>query len=143
MNTHRQLLRIGSLALDLELDGEGALSGVHLPITVPADLDTTTLAEMIRQLGTYRLKFAGTPFLKKVWQRMAEIPWGSAMTYGELAEAVGSSGGSRAVGRACAINPLPLIIPCHRVLAHEGMGGFGFGPEWKAKLLELETEPQP
>jgi O-6-methylguanine DNA methyltransferase len=74
---------------------------------------------------------------------MLAIPWGSALTYGELAVAVGSPRATRAVGTACATNRLPLIIPCHRVLAADGPGGFSSGLEWKAKLLELETEPQP
>jgi methylated-DNA-[protein]-cysteine S-methyltransferase len=64
----------------------------------------------------------GTPFQRKVWQALREIPLGQVMTYGELAEQLGSS--PRAVGGACRNNPVPLIIPCHRVISKNGIGGF-------------------
>ena len=143
MKTTRRILHTGPLALELELDAEGRLHGVKLPKKVPADLDATVLAQAIAELRKYELAIDGPPFMQKVWKRMAKIPWGSALTYAELAAASGSPKAIRAAGHACATNPLPLIIPCHRVLASEGPGGFGFGPEWKAKLLELESEPQP
>jgi methylated-DNA-[protein]-cysteine S-methyltransferase len=64
----------------------------------------------------------GTPFQRRVWQALQEIPSGMTMTYGELAELVGS--GPRAVGNACRANPCPLIVPCHRVVGKTGLGGF-------------------
>jgi methylated-DNA-[protein]-cysteine S-methyltransferase len=60
---------------------------------------------------------AGTPFQRQVWQVLARIPYGRTMTYGDVATAIGCPGAARAVGRACGTNPLPLWIPCHRVVA--------------------------
>ncbi len=68
------------------------------------------------------LRHAGTPHQMKVWQALSAIPCGQAKTYGELAQQLSSS--PRAVGQACGSNPLPLIIPCHRVVAKNGAGGF-------------------
>jgi len=70
---------------------------------------------------------AGTPFRQRVWQALAAIPVGQTRTYGEIAAALGSS--PRAVGQAVGDNPIPIIIPCHRVLAADGLGGFMHGRE--------------
>lgn len=70
---------------------------------------------------------AGTPFQKLVWRAIAEIPPGKTMTYSALAQRVGS--GPRAVANACGANRLPLLIPCHRVVAKNGIGGFMQGAE--------------
>lgn len=67
----------------------------------------------------------GTAFQRRVWQKIAEIPFGQTRTYGEIARALNS--GARAVGTACGKNPLPVIIPCHRVVAAHGIGGFSGG----------------
>ena len=136
-------LRSGALVVSIELDPEGRLCGVTLPEAVPAGLDEAALSGMLSQLETYSLKLGNAPFHRAVWEEMLKIPWGEARTYGELATAAGSAGASRAVGQACAKNPLPLIVPCHRVLSETGAGGFAYGAEWKGKLLELETEPRP
>jgi methylated-DNA-[protein]-cysteine S-methyltransferase len=66
--------------------------------------------------------FDGTPFRQRVWQAIYEIPSGRTRTYGELARSIGSA--ARAVGSACGDNRLPLVIPCHRVVASSGIGGF-------------------
>jgi len=68
------------------------------------------------------LNTKGTPFQKKVWQALQKIPAGQVMTYGELARQLNTS--ARAVGNACRANPIPLVIPCHRVVAKSGLGGF-------------------
>ena len=83
----------------------------------------------------------GTPFQRRVWQALREIPYGRTITYGELARRVGAPGASRAVGSANGRNPFPLIIPCHRVVAAGGkLGGYsGGGPEVKQRLLEHEA----
>ena len=83
---------------------------------------------------------ATTPFDRRVLDAIAAIPYGATRTYGELAQAVGSPGAARAVGRACRRNPVPLLIACHRVVRTGGtLGGFGAGgPEVKARLLALE-----
>ncbi|MHB0986673.1 MAG: methylated-DNA--[protein]-cysteine S-methyltransferase [Sulfuricella sp.] len=64
----------------------------------------------------------GTPFQNRVWQALRRIPYGSTQSYGELARLLDSA--PRAVGQACGANPIPVIIPCHRVLARHGLGGF-------------------
>lgn len=133
----------GALTVQVTLDEEGRLTSVTLPKRIPDGLTAEDFANVLRQLEAYPLAIGGTPFLKKVWERMKKIPWGQALTYQELAAAAGSPKASRAVGQACARNPLPLIVPCHRVLANEGLGGFAYGSEWKATLLAFETEPRP
>jgi len=84
---------------------------------------------------------AGTPFQQAVWQQMQAIPYGEARTYGEIARWLRSA--ARAVGFACGRNPIPIIIPCHRVVAAGGLGGFSGagGVETKHWLLELEGWP--
>lgn len=136
-------VRSGALAVGIEVDERGRLCSVSLPKRLPAGMDTTALADVISQLERYELALNGTHFQIKVWKAMRKIPWGSALTYGELAVKAGSPKAVRAVGQACGRNPLPLVIPCHRVLAASGIGGFASGLDWKAKLLEFETEPRP
>jgi methylated-DNA-[protein]-cysteine S-methyltransferase len=81
----------------------------------------------------------GTPFQKKVRAELCKIPFGSTVSYGELAVRAGFPGAARAVGRVMATNPLPLLIPCHRVIGSGGeLCGFGGGLELKRKLLEHE-----
>ena len=84
------------------------------------------------------MHLTGTNFQKKVWEEMARIPYGEAVSYGELAHRVGCRA-YRAVGQACHRNPLPLIVPCHRVIASGGrLGGFGGGEDIKRLLLRFE-----
>ena len=80
----------------------------------------------------------GTKFQQRVWSMMEQIPHGKTITYGEIAKALGSS--ARAVGMACGANPIPVIIPCHRVVAANDMGGYSGdgGVETKKALLHLE-----
>jgi methylated-DNA-[protein]-cysteine S-methyltransferase len=94
-----------------------------------------------RTLRTFDLPLAarGTDFQKSVWRMMREIPYGETATYGGMAAALGS--GPRAVGMACGRNPIPIIVPCHRVLGSGGKeGGFsgGQGLPTKRQLLALE-----
>lgn len=80
-----------------------------------------------------------TPFQRRVWQAARLIPYGETRTYTWLAAQVGNSSAARAVGQALGRNPLPIIIPCHRVLASNGgLGGFSGGVEMKRLLLTLE-----
>jgi len=81
---------------------------------------------------------AGTPFQQSVWHHISAIPYGSCITYRSLAESAGSHKAARAVGMACGTNPLSLIIPCHRVIAQNGLGGFAGGVGIKKSLLALE-----
>jgi methylated-DNA-[protein]-cysteine S-methyltransferase len=132
-------LRAGPLAVTVTLAGE-TLRRVVLPRRIPDDLEATHLARLLEQMSQFHLDFRETPpFHRKVWEQLRRIPWGSARTYQEIARAAASPRASRAVGQACAANRLPLIIPCHRVVAQAGLGGFAFGLPWKRKLLELEA----
>ena len=111
--------------------------------------DAKALSEAAEQLEAYfcgrlrrfELQLApdGTPFQRRVWAALAEIPFGQTRTYAEIAAQVGSLKGSRAVGGANRANPLPLIVPCHRVIASGStLGGYLWGLELKAKLLRHE-----
>jgi O-6-methylguanine DNA methyltransferase len=81
----------------------------------------------------------GTAFQQAVWQAMSHIPTGQVQTYGELAAAIGKPKAVRAVGAACGANPIPVLIPCHRVIAAHGkLGGFSSGLHWKRRLLASE-----
>lgn len=81
----------------------------------------------------------GTPFQRRVWSALADIPWGETRNYGELAAAIGRPGAARAVGGANGRNPLPIVLPCHRVIGADGsLTGFGGGLPVKRRLLVLE-----
>lgn len=80
----------------------------------------------------------GTDFQREVWQTMSRIPYGKVVTYGQLAAAMGRPEAVRAVANAVGKNPLPILLPCHRVVAAKGLGGFSAGLEAKRKLLALE-----
>ncbi len=83
--------------------------------------------------------YEATQFQKEVWQTARKIPYGETRSYGWIAKQIGRPRASRAVGSAMASNPLPLIVPCHRVIAGGGkIGGFSSGLEWKRRLLSLE-----
>jgi O-6-methylguanine DNA methyltransferase len=86
------------------------------------------------------LDWAGkTEFQKSVWQAMLKIPFGKTKSYGEIAAAIGKPRAVRAVGGACGANPIPVLVPCHRVLAaNNKIGGFSSGLGWKSSLLERE-----
>ncbi len=81
----------------------------------------------------------GTQFQREVWSELSRIPYGETITYGELARRVGRPKGFRAVGQANGRNPLPIVVPCHRVLASGGLGGYAGGLPMKLALLELES----
>ncbi len=88
-----------------------------------------------------RLRLAGTPFQQRVWQELREIPYGTAISYVELARRIGQPAASRAVGGANGRNPISIIVPCHRVIAADGgLGGYGGGLDRKRWLLEHEAE---
>ena len=81
----------------------------------------------------------GTPFQLEVWRRLCDIPYGETISYGELAGRIGNPKASRAVGLANGSNPIPIVIPCHRVIGSNGkLTGYGGGLPIKEKLLALE-----
>ena len=93
------------------------------------------------QLRCFSLPLApeGTLFQQKVWRALLEIPYGETRSYGEIAKAIGSPRASRAVGRANHQNPLPILIPCHRVIGADGsLTGYGGGLTIKEQLLKIE-----
>ncbi|MFO1464062.1 MAG: methylated-DNA--[protein]-cysteine S-methyltransferase [bacterium] len=85
------------------------------------------------------LASAGTPFQQKVWAELRRIPFGETLSYAELARRLGDPGAVRAVARANALNPIAILIPCHRVIGSDGsLTGYAAGLERKARLLVLE-----
>ena len=85
------------------------------------------------------LEIFGTDFQKKVWNELRKIPYGETISYGKLANRMGDKNLMRAVAAANGANPIPIIIPCHRVIgAHGSLTGYGGGLDVKQKLLELE-----
>jgi methylated-DNA-[protein]-cysteine S-methyltransferase len=134
------------------LIGEGeTLVGLTLPGQALPDLterETPVLREARRQLEAYfagrlrvfdlPLRLEGTPFRLRVWEQLRQIPYGQVISYGELARRVGKPTAARAVGGANHHNPIPIIIPCHRVVAADGLGGYGGGTPLKRTLLALE-----
>ena len=103
----------------------------------------------IRQLKAYfagelrefdlPLQMEGTPFQITVWRALRDIPYGETISYGELARRIGNPKGSRAVGLANGANPIPIVVPCHRVIGSNGkLTGFGGGLPTKERLLALE-----
>ena len=135
-------------------DGEGNISGVYFPcsnLPIAEDRETEIIIEAISQIREYfsgrRKKFElplvyqGTEFQESVWSALSEISYGETVTYSELAEKLGNLRSSRAAGTACGKNPIPIIIPCHRVVQSSGgMGMYAGGKALKKKLLDLEAE---
>lgn len=92
-----------------------------------------------RRKFTVPLDLQGTPFQLQVWQTLRRIPFGKAVSYGEEARMLGKPKAARAVGSANGRNPIPIIVPCHRVVAGDGsLGGYSAGLPMKRKLLALE-----
>ncbi len=115
----------------------------------PEDIVTPSLEKAVAQMQEYfdgkrtafdlNFKPAGTAFQRRIWAELQEIPYGKVITYGDLAKKMNSS--PRAVGLACRTNPVPILIPCHRVVAADGkLNGYSGegGLETKAFLLALE-----
>jgi len=97
-----------------------------------------------RRVFDLALRPRGTPFQQSVWSRLQEIPYGETISYGELARRIGSPKASRAVGAANGANPIPIIIPCHRVIgADRSLTGFGGGLSLKRLLLNHELDHAP
>jgi methylated-DNA-[protein]-cysteine S-methyltransferase len=138
--------------LVLESDGD-VLVGIWLPTSgMKARGDgqdaPPILKDAVTQLEEYfarertefdvPMELDGTPFQKEVWAELSRIPYGETISYGELARRVGRPRGPRAVGQANGKNPIAIIVPCHRVVASNGIGGYGGGLPMKRALLAVE-----
>jgi methylated-DNA-[protein]-cysteine S-methyltransferase len=138
--------------LVLECDGD-VLIGIWLPnerrhVRNDADDIPPELKETASQLDEYfagertdfdvPMELDGTDFQREVWSELTRIPYGETISYGELARRVGRPSAPRAVGQANGRNPIPVIVPCHRVLASNGIGGYGGGLKVKRQLLAVE-----
>jgi methylated-DNA-[protein]-cysteine S-methyltransferase len=126
-------------------NGQVVQAGFGDNCTTPDGYDDTVHAQLAAYLGGRRRSFdlhlapMGTPFQLRVWTRLCQIPWGETRSYAEVARALGMPAAARAVGRACGQNPVPIFIPCHRVVgADGGLGGYSPGLAHKRALLHLE-----
>lgn len=132
------------LALKISLAAKSA--SIKMPVPgelsrLARDCREQIMAYLSGDLKSFRLPCAprGTAFQQKVWRELAQIPFGEVVSYKQLAERVGSPRGYRAVGSANGANPIPLILPCHRVVTHKkSLGGYSLGLELKKKFLALE-----
>ena len=134
------------------VDENGALTHLifaHQPVPAGAVRDAERCADVAAQVREYfageRTDFdlplapAGSPFQQRVWRELREVGFGSTAGSGELAARLGRAGSARAVGRANATNPIPIVIPCHRVVGSDGcLTGYAGGMEMKTALLRLE-----
>jgi methylated-DNA-[protein]-cysteine S-methyltransferase len=120
----------------------GKLNGVKLNEGGDAKKSAREVRRYIESgLREFRAKLdlsSGTPFQISVWRELLKIPFGNVKTYGEIAKMIGKPRASRAVGGAVGANPIPIIVPCHRVVATNGLGGYSSGIEIKKKLLHIE-----
>jgi O-6-methylguanine DNA methyltransferase len=140
--------------LALEADGDGRLTRVGFG-EAAAESEPEALAAAVAAFDAYfagdpaalralPVDLAGTPFQEAVWERLREIPAGETMTYTALAAAVGRPGAIRAVGAAVGRTPVPVVVPCHRVVGADGsLTGYAGGLEMKAALLAHEQGVMP
>jgi len=141
---------VGWLELRVSDTGVRSISFISPPATVRQSDGHPIMNRLIEQLDRYfrgdltaftvPVDFdTGTPFQRKVWDALARIPYGETRSYADLAAAIGNPRAARAVGSANGENPIPILIPCHRVIkADGGLGGFSSGTHIKQALLELE-----
>lgn len=147
---------LGPISVVTDSDGALLRLGLHgvghgdeaLPDGRPAPADDPAHRRAHEQLAAYfagdlrefdlPIRLDGPPFRRRVWQALRAVPFGRTVTYGELARQLGSPGAARAVGGACGHNPVPLVVPCHRVLASIGIGGWSAAPGLKEALLAHE-----
>ena len=136
---------IGCLRIDAD---QRKLRSVSIVAETDEDLPSEISQRAASQLQEYfekkRKEFnifflpMGTPFQMQVWSKLSEIPYGRVVTYGQLAAAIGQPTAVRAVANAVGENPFLIFLPCHRVVAADGLGGFSAGLEAKRTLLQLE-----
>lgn len=144
-------------SVQLAVNGAGALVEILLPNRSPKATSSKPLATAaneglraaLRQLSEYfarqrrvfdlSLEPEGSPFEQQVWRKLLSIPYGVTTSYGAIAQELGLTNGARAVGSANGSNPIPIVIPCHRVIGSDGqLTGYGGGLPLKRALLEFE-----
>ncbi len=148
---HTYMTVIGMISISD--NGEGEINGLYLPncnLPMMEDRESDILDEAAAQISEYfsgkrnhfelPLSFEGTEFQMNVWNELLKIPYGETRTYSEIAELIGNKNSYRAVGSACNSNPMPILIPCHRVISSSGVGmGYAGGSILKKRLLDLES----
>jgi methylated-DNA-[protein]-cysteine S-methyltransferase len=153
MNAYAHTLDSPIGPLTVVVNGEGALTHIlfaHQPPPVDAAWDADRCAAAATQLREYfageRTDFdlplapAGSEFQRRVWDELLRVGYGAVTDYGSLGARIGRAGAARAVGRANATNPIPIIIPCHRVIGADGsLTGYAGGMDAKRLLLDLES----
>lgn len=137
----------GLLRIDYEEDGVTALDivdaatvqGVRTPLTDQAHQELTEYLDGRRKTFDFPYTMRGTTFQKRVWNALCDIPYGETRTYKDIAIAIGNPKACRAVGMANNRNPIPIVVPCHRVIGADGnLVGYAYGLAMKNALLQLE-----
>ena len=139
----------GEFSISIEI-GPAGVRRVEFGTRGVENHSTPLMREALRQFRSYfagglhafdlPLEMVGTEFQKRVWNELRNIPYGETRSYRQLAEQIGAPRAVRAVGAANGRNPIPIIVPCHRVIGSSGkLVGFGGGLEWKRMLLDLEA----
>lgn len=130
---------VTGLMFESEYAGPEGFTRQNTPLIDEAFRQLTEYLEGKRQAFDIELNPKGTDFQMRVWSALRKIPFGQTMSYGDIAGRIGCLRGARAVGSAVRVNPIPVFIPCHRVIAFDGsLGGFSGGLDLKKKLLSIE-----
>jgi methylated-DNA-[protein]-cysteine S-methyltransferase len=125
--------------LYLRIGGSFVSSDSPIPLLLRAQQQLEEYFAGRRQTFDLPLSPHGTMFQRRVWAALRNVPYGTTLSYAALAEVAGCAGAQRAVGSANAHNPLPILIPCHRIIRSDGsLGGYAYGVETKRFLLNLE-----
>lgn len=158
-DTWAAVIAFPAMHVGIRVSGEALIAITYLPRSTPLRAPQDALSERaVRQIERYRgdpdapfdlpLAHTGSALQRAVWAQISSIPRGRTRTYGELSAAIGveTGGNPRVVGQACGDNPFPIVVPCHRVVAANGLGGFshqtsGFLIEAKTWLLRHECLP--
>ena len=128
-----------SIALTQDGSGEAAIANGKSEILRRAARELNEYFAGERAEFTFPMEAEGTPFQRKVWQALREIPFGQTRSYGEIAGEIGQAKASRAVGMACNRNPIMIAVPCHRVIGADGsLTGYAPGTDLKRIILDLE-----
>ena len=107
------------------------------PLLEKAKEDIEEYFQRKRKTFDLPLDAKGTEFQKRVWKELLDIRYGETLSYGEIGDRIGTKA-YRAIGNACGKNPIPILIPCHRVVGKDNIGGFSLGLDLKRKLLDIE-----